>query len=91
MTDDKKIIKEQLQRLAERIQIEGERIPNEPLVTEYDNGGGQIGTHENPFYPAYQKLLACYLKTLAAAKEMCESEDEEISTLDSLRARFKVS
>jgi len=91
MTDDKKIIKEQLQRLAERIQIEGERIPNEPLVTEYDNGGGQIGTHENPFYPAYQKLLACYLKTLAAAKEMCGSEDEEISTLDSLRARFKVS
>lgn len=89
--DDKKIIKEQLQRLAERIQIEGERIPDEPLITEYDNGGGQIGTHENPFYPAYQKLMACYLKTLAAAKDICGADDSVVNSLDSLRARFKVS
>lgn len=90
MADEKRIIKEQLQRLAERIQIEGERIQDEPLITEYDNGGGQIGTHENPFYPAYEKLLASYIKALAAAESLCGKDDAEVNSLSDLRQRFKV-
>ncbi len=89
-TDDKKIIKEQLRHMAERIQTEGKKIGEEPLIIDYDNGGGQTGTRENPFYHAYEKLLLCYTRTLVAAKEICGQDDAEVSSLDSLRAKFKV-
>ena len=88
-TDEKKLIKDQLQHMAARILIEGEKIKAEPLVIDYDNGGGQSGVRENPFYPAYEKLINTYIKTLAAAKDIC-GQDAEVSSLDSLRARFKV-
>ena len=88
-TDEKKLIKDQLQHMAARILIEGEKIKTEPLVIDYDNGGGQSGIRENPFYPAYEKLINTYIKTLAAAKDIC-GQDAEVSSLDSLRARFKV-
>lgn len=87
--DEKRLIKGQLQHMAARIQIEGEKIESESLIVDYDNGGGQSGVRENPFYIAYEKLLASYIKTLAAAKDIC-GEDAEVSSLDSLRARFKV-
>lgn len=88
--DDKKIIKEQLRHLADRILIEGRKIADEPLITEYNNGGGQSGTRENPFYPAYEKLLKSYVSTLAAAKDLCGSDDAEVRSLDSIRQKFKV-
>lgn len=87
--DEKKLIKDQLQHMAARILIEGEKIQDESLIVGYDNGGGQSGVRENPFYPAYEKLVNTYIKTLAAAKDIC-GEDTEVSSLDSLRARFKV-
>lgn len=87
--DEKKLIKEQLQQMAARIQLEGQRISEESLIVDYDNGGGQSGVRENPFYPAYEKLINTYIKTLTAAKDIC-GEDAEVSSLDSLRARFKV-
>lgn len=89
-TNDKKIIKEQLKHLADRIQIEGRKMDDEPLITTYDNGGGQTGTRENPYYPAYERLLASYVKTLQAAKDLCGSDDAEIRSLDSIRQKFKV-
>ena len=36
------------------------------LVVEYDNGGGQSGTRENPEWTAYEKLLKAYHATLRA-------------------------
>lgn len=90
MADDKKILKEQLQHLADRILIEGRHMDDEPLIIDYDNGGGQSGVRENPYYPAYEKLLASYVKTLAAAKDLCGSDDEEVRSLDNIRQRFKV-
>lgn len=90
MTDDKRILKEQLQHLADRILIEGRHMDDEPLIIDYDNGGGQSGVRENPYYPAYEKLLASYVKTLAATKDLCGSDDEEIRSLDNIRQRFKV-
>lgn len=89
-TDDKKVIKEQLRHMATRIQAEGKKIGKEPLVIDYDNGGGQKGTRENPFYHAYEKLLLCYTRTLVAAKEICGQDDAEIKSLESLRAKFRV-
>lgn len=42
------------------------RLANEPLVIEYDNGGGQTGIRENPEWLAYEKLLKSYQATLRA-------------------------
>ena len=86
------VLKKQLRLMADRLIEDGKRIPDEPLVIEYDNGGGQSGIRENPFYPAYEKLLTSYSKTLAAVKSMADSDDAaEISSLDTLRSRFKVA
>lgn len=88
--DEKKLIKEQLRHMAARIQLEGQRISEESLVVDYDNGGGQSGVRENPFYPAYEKLINTYIKTLTAAKELCADDDAEVRHLDNLRAKFRV-
>lgn len=90
-TDDKKIIKEQLQHLASRILIEGKKMEHEDLIIDYDNGGGQAGVRENPYYPAYERLLSSYVKTLTAAKEICGADDGEVKSLDSIRTKFKVA
>ncbi len=90
MADDKKILKEQLRHLAERIQTEGRRMDEEDLIIYYDNGGGQTGVRENPYYPAYEKLLASYVKTLAALKDIAGT-DAEVRALDDIRTRFKVA
>ena len=89
MATDKNIINEQLSHMADRLMEEGKRIGEEPLIVEYDNGGGQSGVRENPFYPAYEKLLASYLKALAVAKDCCE-DDPEVRTLDVLRQKMRV-
>ena len=88
---DKKVLKDQLESMAKRILEEGKKIGKEPLVIEYDNGGGQAGIRENPFYPAYEKLLASYTKTLAAYKDMAGDDTAQIQSLDAIRARFKVA
>lgn len=80
----------QLEHMAQRLLTEGEKIPTESLVVEYDNGGGQTGTRENPFYPAYEKLLASFVKTLAAVQASGEANPKEVSNLDELRKKFKV-
>ena len=89
--DNKKIIKKQLELLANRIMTEGEQIETEDLIIAYDNGGGQSGVRENPFYPAYERLLASYVKTLTAAKELCGEDDDKVRSLDSIRQKFKVA
>lgn len=86
------VLKKQLRLIADRLIQEGEKIPDEPLVVEYDNGGGQSGIRENPFYPAYEKLLMSYSKTLKAAQELKGGQnDAELSSLESIRNRFKVA
>lgn len=70
--------------------IEGARIPDEDLVIDYDNGGGQAGVRENPFYPAYERLLASYTRALDAVKNI-SGDDEETESLTALRSRFRVA
>ena len=52
----------------QRAQLEAarKRLASEPLVIEYDNGGGQSGVRENPEWIAYEKLLKSYQATLRA-------------------------
>ncbi len=87
---EKEILKEQLNLIAERLMIEGKRIKDEDLIVGYDNGGGQSGTRENPFYPAYEKLLSSFTKTLATVKDLGLEDTAEIRSLDSIRNKFKV-
>lgn len=41
-------------------------ISTEPLTVLYDNGGGQVGTRENPYFKAYENLLKSYLSYVNA-------------------------
>lgn len=47
---------------------------NEKLTTIYDNGGGQIGTRENPALKAYTNLLKTYISGM---KELISSVPQE--------------
>ena len=77
--------------MKDRLLEEGKHIPDEPLIIDYDNGGGQMGTRENPFYPAYEKLLDSYKKTLAFLKDNDGGEiPDDLPTIDDFRKRFKI-
>lgn len=91
MEKEKKLLRDQLELMAAKILTEGERLADEPMTVEYDHGGGQSGIRENPFFPAYEKLMTCYTKTLAVLKSMTGAEDAEVTNLSDLRARFKVA
>ena len=88
---DKDILIEQLRLMADKLTEEGRKMPEEPLIVEYNNGGNQSGTHENPYYPAYEKLLASYTKALTALKAISNGTETEIMNLDALRSKFKIA
>lgn len=90
-SDSKRVLTEQLNNMASRLMEEGEKVLIEPFVVEYDNGGGQSGVRENPFFPAYEKLLQSYTKTLAAVKQLGGQDQPEPTNLESIRAMFKVA
>lgn len=56
------------------------RLANEPLVIEYDNGGGQSGIRENPEWLAYEKLLKSYQATLRAIAAQAGRKAKEKQT-----------
>jgi FPC/CPF motif-containing protein YcgG len=56
------------------------RLEKEPLVIEYDNGGGQYGIRENPEWTAYEKLLKSYQATLRAIALQTNSKAKEKDT-----------
>lgn len=86
--DDIQTLQKQLKLMQDRLIEEGNRIPNEPLVVEFDNGGGQSGIRENPFYPAYEKLLSSYIKTMTCVKGEGDASGD-LTTLDDFR-NFKI-
>ena len=47
-------------------------MANEQIVIPYDNGGGQVGIRANPAFSEYEKLLKCYMSTLAELREILE-------------------
>ena len=86
------ILAAQLIALGEKIEEAQAQIPDEDLVIPYDNGGGQSGIRQNPFWDSYQKLLLMYRKSLSQLAEMIEgTRPEAESSLDAFRARFHLS
>ena len=91
MEKEKKLLEDQLQLMAAKILEEGDKLADEPMTVEYDHGGGQKGIRENPFFPAYEKLLLCYTRTLTTLKSIAGADAPEVVNLSDLRARFKVA
>ena len=58
--------------MAGKLKESRKQLKNEPLVIEYDNGGGQCGIRENPHFTAYEHLLASYNKALRQLTEIVE-------------------
>lgn len=58
--------------MAKKLEESRKIMVNEPLVIEYDNGGGQCGIRENPHYTAFEHLLASYNKALRQLTEIVE-------------------
>ena len=65
--DVRPLVGELLENALEQVRtLERERadMPNQRLTLEYDNGGGQTGTRENPFWRAFNALMSNYRKSL---------------------------
>lgn len=89
------ILAKQVVAIGRKLERERKKLKDEPLTIEYDNGGGQTGIRENPFYSSYTKLLSSYTKCLSTLIEIIGDSDEEakeeLTTLINLRSRYKVS
>lgn len=78
--------------MADKLEEELEQMESEPLVVDYDNGGGQSGVRENPYYPAYEKLLASYTKSLATLKDLIgDNAPAQTAALEDLRNKFRLA
>ncbi len=80
-----------------------ELIGTEPIVTEYDNGGGQTGVREHPAYKAYEALWKAYMTGMgrileaipagqapAAPEEEPETAAPPQTVLELIRARHEL-
>lgn len=66
-------------------------LKDAPAVVDYENGPDQSGTHMNPAYKTYEKLLTLYTKSLTTLSGMIgEHQKGAISELSELRKTFKV-
>lgn len=58
--------------MAAKLEESRKALKEQPLVIEYDNGGGQKGIRENPHFVAYEHLLSAYNKSLRQLTEIVE-------------------
>ena len=68
-------------------------IKDEPLVIEYNNGGGQSGIRENPSFSSYEKLFATYSKGLDALMKIVNANGDHavsVSSFEDRRARLRM-
>lgn len=59
--------------MAEKLKESRKLMEKEPLVIDYDNGGGQKGIRENPHYVAFEHLMTTYTKSLKQLTEIIEA------------------
>lgn len=59
--------------MADKLKESRAKMKNEPLVIDYDNGGGQTGIRENPHFVAFEHLMAAYTKSLKQLTEIIEA------------------
>ena len=58
--------------MAKKLEEARKALKDEPLVVEYNNGGGQCGIRENPHFIAYEHLLTSYNKALRQLTEIVD-------------------
>lgn len=59
--------------MADKLKESRKAMAKEPLVIDYDNGGGQTGIRENPHFVAFEHLMATYTKSLRQLSEIVEA------------------
>jgi len=91
MPVDKNLKELQEQAEFQRNMLEERRkqLVGEPFVVEYDNGGGQTGTKENPEWTAYEKLLKSYQATLRAINSHSTKSKEKQTGIGSPLQNFR--
>ena len=90
--DEVLVLARQVLAIADKLSEAESEITDQKIVVPYDNGGGQTGIRENPFYTAYEKLLASYTKALTSLREMIgEAESDGLTSLDAFRSRVKIA
>lgn len=90
--EKKDVLSEQIALMEQKLLEEGKKMPDESLIVGYDNGGGQSGVRENPYFPAYEKLLNSYIKALVASgNAQGEKNEAEVVSLDAIRSKFKIA
>ena len=67
-----------------------EEMQDASVVIEYNNGGGQTGTRENPLFKAYINLWRAYLAGLEKFTSYLPKELQEEAAGDSLSVLDKV-
>lgn len=85
-----KTLEEQIRVMSDKLIQAAKQVPAENLIVEYDNGGGQTGVRENPFFPAYEKLLNSYIKAVMTLNELSGNETVTTDSIAELRKKFKV-
>ena len=88
MKDRNKHITE-LQETAEclRVRIEEARgeLEGEPLTIEYDHGGGQSGTRENPAWTSFEKMVKSYQAVIKQLAELTKDDTVKEQSKSNLR------
>lgn len=87
LPDDKRFIANELASnfifLSVRITELREEMSGQSMVVRYDNGGGQVGTRENPSISVYNKLTARHADLcMKLSKLLPESAEEAKDELE---------
>ena len=84
-TSEAQQIAEEVLLLEDKLNEIYPEFASSPIVEEYDNGGGQMGTRENPLHSAYLKIYRSYSQSLRTLDEMREPPSAESELVELLR------
>ena len=78
--------------MQKKLEDNEKRFLEEPLRVWVKNANGIDVPKPNPFVQEYRALVRDFSAAIKAYKEItAETENAEVSSLDSIRARFKVA
>lgn len=78
--------------MQKKLEDNEKRFLEEPLRVWVENANGIDVPKPNPFVQEYRALVRDFSAAIKAYKEItAETENAEVSSLDSIRARFKVA
>lgn len=78
--------------MQEKLEKGEKEFISAPLMIEVEMGDGRWVPRPNPFVQEYRALVRDFSAAIKAYKEItAETESAEVSSLDSIRARFKVA